>query len=1660
MFKVHVVETFTAAPLNLVSGICDMQLAVRGGNLVLYTATRAGGGVLALDVDGAMALIDQEGLAPGTTLPAPAGLELLQVNGAPHLVVSGANQAGVRTLAVQGDGTLGAGLQLPGSLAGTICAQAVVEVGAATFFYAARPGEATVHAHAVAANGAMTRLAPMVVSGAQAGIDISALAPVRVGAETFLVSLSLAADVVRAFKVLPDGTLASPTMIGVPQGLGLGDPSAVEAVEVWGHSYLLVASRGSSSVSVIEIAAGGLMRATDHVIDTLDTRFQGVLALEVVTVGDRALVIAGGADGGITVMLLAPDGQLLPVGQQLQLPGLALDNITAMTARVVDGQVDLFVAGEGTGITRLRIDPGPLAPMITGGEGPASLDGGASGDMILGGEGDETIRGEGGDDILGDGGGADVLHGGAGADLFVLGRDGAVDVIADFQPGIDRIDLSAWGRVHSLASLTIAATATGARIAHGDEVLEIHSANGLPILPQSFRLTDFVGLWHSLPDPAHSGGQIRGTAQDDRLDGTGEDDLFIATPGADTITGGAGLDRIAFSESPTGLRVNLQSPGLNTGLAQGQGYSGIEGIIGSGFADSLTGDSGRNWIDGGEGNDRLWGLLDNDSLYGGAGNDTLSGGAGADMLDGGAGRDRASYREATEGILLDLAEPQRNTGEAAGDLFIGIEEIEASTHADTLHGDHLANILHGVGGNDLIFGRGGNDSLYGNDGSDTLVGGAGADRLEGNAGVDFASYADSPSALTLDLRTPGLSTGDALGDTFVTLEGFLLTAFGDRFFGASGNDLAESGAGNDLLDGGAGNDLLSGGAGNDSLLGGEGDDTLIGGAGADRLEGGSGCDRVSHADAFAAVKVDLASPRGNLGDAKGDSYFGIEELEGSAHADTLLGDAAANLILGLDGADSLAGRAGNDTLDGGAGDDTLAGGAGADLLIGGAGLDMAAYEVATALRLDLAAPPLNTGEAAGDVYAGIEGLIGGAGADTIGGDGGANRLIGGAGNDQIHGREGEDSLDGGLGNDSLWGGAGEDSLAGGAGNDLLHGEEGGDRLSGGDGNDSLWGGEGADWLEGGAGLDTVFYSDAGAGLVLDLSDPGRNAGAAAGDMLLGVEAVVASAFADSLAGDGLANLLRGEGGNDWLSGGAGNDSLLGGEGDDTLIGGAGADRLEGGSGCDRVSHADAFAAVRVDLASPRGNLGDAKGDSYFGIEELEGSAYADTLLGDAAANLILGLDGADSLAGRAGNDTLDGGAGDDTLAGGAGADLLIGGAGLDMASFADMTAAILVDLADPARNLGEAALDRLVEIEQITGTAAADSLYGDHLANLLIGGGGNDLLHGRGGDDRLEGDAGNDVLDGDAGIDTLSGGAGNDMLYGGAGDDLLIGGAGSDLLDGGDGYDLASYRTSTAALRIDLALPSANSGDALGDLYLGIEAHELGQGADRFLGSANGDRVWGLTGNDWLEGRAGDDWLAGGAGNDSLLGGEGDDLLIGGAGADRLDGGAGQDLASYADAAAGVVVDLALPAQNQGDAKGDSHISIEDLEGSRFADRLAGDALANRLAGGAGDDSLSGREGGDWLDGGGGNDWLSGGSGADTFVFTGGCDVLADFTGGEDRILLSAALWPGDPPPLAALLAGATVTDSGLMLDFGAAGSLDIRGIFDATFLVDEIQFL
>jgi serralysin len=93
-------------------------------------------------------------------------------------------------------------------------------------------------------------------------------------------------------------------------------------------------------------------------------------------------------------------------------------------------------------------------------------------------------------------------------------------------------------------------------------------------------------------------------------------------------------------------------------------------------------------------------------------------------------------------------------------------------------------------------------------------------------------------------------------------------------------------------------------------------------------------------------------------------------------------------------------------------------GLGADSLDGGAGFDFARYDAAAAgvtARLDL--PGLNTGEAAGDAFFFIEGLVGSGFSDVLIGDAGTNVIYGGAGADVIAGLGGSDTLTGDAGAD-------------------------------------------------------------------------------------------------------------------------------------------------------------------------------------------------------------------------------------------------------------------------------------------------------------------------------------------------------------------------------------------------------------------------------------------------------------------------------------------------------------------------------------------------------------------------------------------------------------------------------------------------------------------
>ncbi|HEY2636395.1 MAG TPA: hypothetical protein VGI54_03320, partial [Solirubrobacteraceae bacterium] len=222
--------------------------------------------------------------------------------------------------------------------------------------------------------------------------------------------------------------------------------------------------------------------------------------------------------------------------------------------------------------------------------------------------------------------------------------------------------------------------------------------------------------------------------------------------------------------------------------------------------------------------------------------------------------------------------------------------------------------------------------------------GDGDDQATGVSGADGGPGADRLSVLGgIDNYTPDPTTGGAGDDVITgpsTIDGgpgndTLTTTPGARPSGypAIDPDLV-GGPGADVLVG----PVTQGGPGDDTLTGTAGDDTLAGGPGDDVMDGGPGEDVVSYADAARGVHVDLRHPDGAGAPGEHDRLKGIEDVQGSPHADVLTGDAGPN-VLDADqggGADVVSGQGGRDTLWGGPsrtrGHVTLRGGSGDDTL--------------------------------------------------------------------------------------------------------------------------------------------------------------------------------------------------------------------------------------------------------------------------------------------------------------------------------------------------------------------------------------------------------------------------------------------------------------------------------------------------------------------------------------------------------------------------------------------------------------------------------------------------------------------------------------------------------------------------------------------------------
>ena len=608
----------------------------------------------------------------------------------------------------------------------------------------------------------------------------------------------------------------------------------------------------------------------------------------------------------------------------------------------------------------------------------------------------------------------------------------------------------------------------------------------------------------------------------------------------------------------------MLNPAQNTGDAAGDTYSSIENITGSAFDDALAGNNvanllsggdgddflngqgGDDELSGGDGEDTLNGQTEDDELHGGNGDDTLNGGAGdddlfgdadndrligglgADALAGGSGTDIASYESALAGVTALMLNAAQNTGDAAGDTYLLIENLVGSDFDDVLGGTDVANRITGDNGDDELIGNAGNDTLNGDNGDDILNGGLGADVLNGGSGSDTASYANA-KGLTVSLLNAASNTGEAAGDSYSLIENLIGSQFDDTLTGSTAAN---------RLEGGDGNDSLTGSIGADDLVGGNGNDRFIYTAGAEVVTGESvaggnnsgGFDGLVFQNAgsinfapatlsgleivqffsgtsavtFAASQIGSGGIGLVIGNAatldtlivngKSINLAGLSFITwATTDVISLNGTGLTDTITGTSQRDTISGAGGNDTLNGGGGDDTLVGSGGNDNVNGGAGNDTYDF-TGGGLAFDRFFDESGTSDRV--VIDSFSQILPSFGGLTTGRDGndlviilttGTLRIVDHFNGHQIESIATPDGQSMVLAN-GLVGGNGSGIIAGTHKGETLDGLGGDDFLFAGNGRDRLIGGDGDDRLSGGQGPDAfVFGPGFGHDVVTDFS---------------------------------------------------------------------------------------------------------------------------------------------------------------------------------------------------------------------------------------------------------------------------------------------------------------------------------------------------------------------------------------------------------------------------------------------------------------------------------------------------------------------------------------------------------------------------------------------
>ena len=374
--------------------------------------------------------------------------------------------------------------------------------------------------------------------------------------------------------------------------------------------------------------------------------------------------------------------------------------------------------------------------------------------LLYGGAGADRLVGAAYDDLLYGGAGIDRLTGGAGADTFRYTNTGdsvrgANDLITDFKPGEDQLDVASLGfsglgnghggtlRLAYNASLdrtylrSLDANSQGEYFQlalAGDYQTRLHAG-------------DFETLIQGTPDAdflegSNANETLAGLAGPDNLSGGGGADYIIGGADADRLTGGAGADTFVFNartDSYNNPKLGVQARDVITDFdydtdvldlsalgftSLGDGHDGTLTYSRNGSSQSITLQS----LDA-DANGNLFKLVLENGIY----------------INNAAirfGEPVATHFNEQPASYDDYYIDTPTTGDDTIVGYFSDDRISGLAGNDTLRGMAGNDTLAGNAGADFVDGGSGNDTLAGGSGNDTLSGGAGDDRLTGNTGVD------------------------------------------------------------------------------------------------------------------------------------------------------------------------------------------------------------------------------------------------------------------------------------------------------------------------------------------------------------------------------------------------------------------------------------------------------------------------------------------------------------------------------------------------------------------------------------------------------------------------------------------------------------------------------------------------------------------------------------------------------------------------------------------------------------------------------------------------------------------------------------------------------------------------------------------------------------